>query len=124
MATPARRASRVLMGFTISLILVFALGLRGGWIQITECQPQNCGPNLAAELLIGLFSISSLYAWWLLKKSPKAPFSNRISDIFVDLSEEELWIELEQERIETNDVERMSDAWAKLEVSTIEQNDK
>ena len=54
----------------------------------------------------------------------ESPFSNRISDIFVDLSEEELWIELEQERIETNDVERISDAWAKLEVSTIEQNDK
>ena len=124
MATPARRASRVLMGFIIALILVFALGLRGGWIQITECQPQNCGSNLATELLIGLFLISSLYAWWLLKKSPKAPFSNRISDIFVDLSEEELWTELEQERIETNDVERISDAWAKLEVSTIEQNDK
>jgi len=124
MATPAMRASKVLMGFTIALILVFALGLRGGWIQITECQPQNCGSNLAAEFLIGLFSISSLYAWWLLKKSPKAPFSNRISDIFVDLSEEELWTELEQERIETNDVERISDAWAKLEVSTIEQDDK
>ena len=41
------------------------------------------------------------------EKSPK-PFSNRISDIFVDLPEEELWTELEQERIETNDVERIS----------------
>ena len=35
-----------------------------------------------------------------------------------------MWTELEQERIETNDVERISDAWAKLEVSTIEQDDK
>ncbi len=93
-------------------------------MKITECQPQNCGYNLAAEVLIGLFSILSLYAWWLLKKSPKAPFSNRISDIFVDLSEIELWTRLEQERIETNDLERMSDAWAKLEVSTIEEDGK
>ena len=124
MVTPARRASRVLMGFTIALLLVFALGLRGGWMQITECQPQNCGYNLTSEILIGLFSILSLYAWWLLKKSPKAPLLNRITDVFVDLSEIELWTRLEQERIETNDLERMSDAWAKLEVSTIEEDGK
>lgn len=93
-------------------------------MQITECQPQNCGYNLISEVLIGLFAILSLYAWWLLRKSPKAPLLNRITDVFVDLSEIELWTRLEQERIETNDLERMSDAWAKLEVSTIEEDGK
>ena len=54
----------------------------------------------------------------------KSPFSDKISEIFDNLTEDELWSKLEQERLESNDVERISDAWAKLEVGIIEDETK
>lgn len=120
MTSPARRASRVLIGFAIALLIVLALGIRGDWVQITECNRLGCGYASTELVLLGSLCALSFYSWWILTRSPKAPFSDKISEIFDNLTEDELWSKLEQERLESNDVERISDAWAKLEVGILE----
>ena len=40
--------------------------------------------------------------------------------VFVDIDERDLWHRLEQERIESNDIDRISDAWAQLEAGIVD----
>ena len=54
----------------------------------------------------------------------KPPFQTRYRRFSIVSPEDELWSKLEQERLESNDVERISDAWAKLEVGIIEDETK
>lgn len=61
-------------------------------------------------------AILSMYAYWALRTTTPVPFQKQLHSIFSDESEVVMWNRLEGERVDSDDIERMSDAWAKLEV--------
>ncbi len=61
-------------------------------------------------------AILSMYAYWALRAATPVPFQKQLHSIFSDESEVVMWNRLEGERVDSDDIERMSDAWAKLEV--------
>ena len=61
-------------------------------------------------------AIISIYAHWALRAATPVPFQKQLHSIFSDESEVVMWNRLEGERVDSDDIERMSDAWAKLEV--------
>mgnify|MGYP001357871823 FL=1 len=115
MDTPADRASRILFGFSASLLLIVALGLRSGLASIDNCE-SDCISDLPVVAALLLLAMVSMYACWALRTSIAVPFQKHLHSIFLNESEADLWNRLEGERIDSDDIGRMSDSWAKLEV--------
>ena len=115
MDTPAGRASRIFFGFSVSLLLILALGLRSGFLSTAQCE-SNCTSDLPIVITLLFTAILSMYAYWALRTTTPAPFQKQLHSIFSDESEVVMWNRLEGERVDSDDIERMSDAWAKLEV--------
>jgi hypothetical protein len=57
-----------------------------------------------------------MYFYWALRVATPVPFQKQLQSIFSNESEVAMWNRLEAVRIDSDDIERMSDAWAKLEV--------
>ena len=115
MDTPADRASRTFFGFSASLLLILALGLRSGFLSTVHCE-SNCTSDLPIVAILLFSAISSMYVFWALRVATRVPFQKQLHSIFSNESEVAMWNRLEGERIDSDDIERMSDAWAKLEV--------
>lgn len=115
MDTPADRASRIFFGFSASLLLILALGLRSGFLSTVHCE-SNCTSDLPIVAILLFSAISSMYVFWALRVATRVPFQKQLHSIFSNESEVAMWNRLEGERIDSDDIERMSDAWAKLEV--------
>ena len=115
MDTPADRASRIFFGFSASLLLILALGLRSGFLSTVHCE-SNCTSDLPIIAILLFSAISSMYVFWALRVATRVPFQKQLHSIFSNESEVAMWNRLEGERIDSDDIERMSDAWAKLEV--------
>ena len=115
MDTPADRASRIFFGFSASLLLILALGLRSGFLSIAQCE-SNCASDLPVVATLLSSAILSMYAYWALRVATPVPFQKQLHSIFSNESEVVMWNRLEGERIDSDDIERMSHAWAKLEV--------
>lgn len=115
MDTPADRASRILFGFSVSLLFIAALGLRSGFASINNCE-SDCISDLPVVAALLLSAMISMYACWALRTSIVVPFQKHLHSIFLNESETDLWNRLEGERIESDDIGRMSNSWAKLEV--------
>jgi len=115
MDTPADRASRTFFGFSASLLLILALGLRSGFLSTVHCE-SNCTSDLPIIAILLFSAISSMYVFWALRVATRVPFQKQLHSIFSNESEVAMWNRLEGERIDSDDIERMSDAWAKLEV--------
>ena len=115
MDTPADRASRIFFGFSASLLLIHALGLRSGFLSTVHCE-SNCTSDLPIVAILLFSAISSMYVFWALRVATPVPFQKQLHSIFSNESEVAMWNRLEDERIDSDDIERMSDAWAKLEV--------
>ena len=115
MDTPADRASRILFGFSASLLLIVALGLRSGFASIDNCE-SDCISDLPVVTALLLSAIVSLYVCLALRTSIAVPFQKYLHSIFLNESEADLWNRLEGERIESDDIGRMSESWAKLEI--------
>ncbi len=62
----------------------------------------------------------SLYVRWSLNSARDGHTNNYWLSVFVDIDERDLWHRLEQERIESNDIDRISDAWAQLEAGIVD----
>lgn len=115
MDTPADRASRIFFGFSASLLFILALGLRSGFLTTVHCE-SNCTSDLPAVAILLLSAMLSMYAYWALRVATPVPFQKQLHSIFSNESEVVMWNRLEGERIDSDDIGRMSDAWAKLEV--------
>ena len=115
MDTPADRASRIFFGFSASLLLILALGLRSGFLSTVHCE-SNCTSDLPIVAILLFSAISSMYVFWALRVATRVPFQKQLHSIFSNESEVVMWNRLEGERIASDDIGRMSDAWAKLEV--------
>ena len=115
MDTPAGRASRIFFGFSASLLLILAVGLRSGFLSTAQCE-SNCTSDLPVVATLLFTAILSMYAHWALRAETPVPFQKQLHSIFSDETEVAMWNRLEGERVESDDIERMSDAWAKLEV--------
>ena len=115
MDTPADRASRIFFGFSASLLLILALGLRSGFLSTVHCE-SNCTSDLPIIAILLFSAISSMYVFRALSVATPVPFQKQLHSIFSNESEVAMWNRLEDERIDSDDIERMSDAWAKLEV--------
>jgi hypothetical protein len=115
MDTPADRASRIFFGFSASLLLILALGLRSGFFSTARCE-SNCASDLPVVAILISSAILSMYFYWALRVATPVPFQKQLQSIFSNESEVAMWNRLEAVRIDSDDIERMSDAWAKLEV--------
>lgn len=115
MDTPAERASRIFFGFSASLLLILALGLRSGFLSTAQCG-SNCTPDSLIVAVLLFSAILSMYLYWALRVATPVPFQKQLHSIFSNESEVVMWNRLEGERIDSDDIEKMSDAWAKLEV--------
>ena len=115
MDTPADRASRIFFGFSASLLLILALGLRSGFLSTVHCE-SNCTSDLPIVAILLFSAISSMYVFWALRVATRVPFQKQLHSIFSNESEVAMWNRLEGERMDSDDIGRMSDAWAKLEV--------
>ena len=115
MDTPAERASRIFFGFSASLLLILALGLRSGFLSTAQCG-SNCTPDSPIVAVLLFSAILSMYLYWALRAATPVPFQKQLHSIFSNESEVDMWNRLEGERIDSDDIEKMSDAWAKLEV--------
>jgi len=115
MDTPADRASRIFFGFSASLLLILALGLRSGFLSTAQCG-SNCTSDFTVAAALLFIATLSMYAYWALRVVTPVPFQKQLHSIFSNESEVVMWNRLEGERVDSDDIERMSDAWAKLEV--------
>lgn len=115
MDTPADRASRVLFGFSASLLLIVALGLRSGFLSTVHCE-SDCASDMLVVTAILFIAILSMYACWALRIKKPIPLQKQLHSFFSNESEVDMWNRLEGERMDSDDIGKMSDAWAKLEV--------
>mgnify|MGYP001177084204 FL=1 len=115
MDTPADRASRVLLGFSASLLLIIALSLRSGFLSTVHCE-SDCTSDMLVVTALLFIAILSMYAYWALRATKPVPLQKQLHSLFSNESELDMWNRLEGERMDSDDIGRMSDAWAKLEV--------
>ncbi len=120
MRTPADRARNILLGFSFALSLVLALGLRSNAIQPFDCISGSCSSSNLLAFIFTFLIIMSLYVRWSLNSARDGHTNNYWLSVFVDIDERDLWHRLEQERIESNDIDRISDAWAQLEAGIVD----
>ena len=115
MDTPAGRASRIFFGFSSTLLLILALWLRSDLLSTAQCE-SNCTSDMQFVLMVFVIAVLSMYASWALRAATPVPFQKKLHSIFSNESEVVMWNRLEGERMDSDDIGRMSDAWAKLEV--------
>ena len=126
MQSPARSAERLFFGVGIALVLVTAFALIDGRLPPDECPdvtPLNEEPCTASSTLGWVFpagAVATLGLGLMYRRSRIKGTAPPFAKYFPNESESDIAERISEEHSDANDTDRLSGAWADMEVKMLE----